>query len=76
MKRNVRIGLVLLAAVFIFTLVAGNVFAYPGIENDNCSRSTCHDSPTGMSITTVSAIDVAPGETFQVDVVATGLGTD
>ncbi|TFG95372.1 hypothetical protein E4H12_13385, partial [Candidatus Thorarchaeota archaeon] len=76
MKHKARIGIVVLAAVIVFTLVAGNVFAFSNVENDNCSKSGCHDSLTGMSITTVSTIDVAPGETFQVDVVATGLGTD
>ncbi len=70
MKQNVRIGLVLLAATIIAMLVVGNVFASSGSESD-CS--TCHDVPTGMSITTISTIDVAPGETFQIDVVATGL---
>ena len=75
MKQKVRIGIVVFAAVIIFTLVAGNVFAFPGVE-DNCTRSGCHDEPSAMSITTVSTIDVAPGETFQIDVVASGSDTD
>jgi hypothetical protein len=70
MKQNVRIGIVLLAATIIAILVVGNVFASSDYESD-CS--TCHGDPTGMSITTISTIDVAPGETFQIDVVATGL---
>jgi len=70
MKQNVRIGLVLLAATIIVMLVAGNAFASSNYETD-CS--SCHSDPTGMSITTISTIDVAPGETFQIDVVATGL---
>ncbi len=73
MKRNVRIGLVLLAGTLIIMLVAGNVIANRDIETD-CS--TCHPDSAGMSITTISTIDVAPGETFQVDVVATGLAQD
>ena len=70
MKRNVRIGLVLLAGTLIIMLAAGNVLADRDIETD-CS--TCHPDSAGMSISTISTIDVAPGETFQVDVVATGL---
>ena len=73
MKRNVRIGLVLLAGTLIIMLVAGNVLANRDIETD-CS--TCHPDSAGMSISTISTIDVAPGETFQVDVVATGLAQD
>jgi len=73
MKRNVRIGLVLLAGTLIIMLVAGNVLANRDIETD-CS--TCHPDSAGMSINTISTIDVAPGETFQVDVVATGLAQD
>lgn len=73
MKQKVRIGIFVLAASIILMLVAGNVFASSNYELD-CS--TCHDDPTGMSITTVSTINVAPGETFQVDVVASGAGSD
>ncbi len=73
MKRNVRIGLVLLVGTLIIMLAAGNVLANRNIETD-CS--TCHPDSAGMSITTISTIDVAPGETFQVDVVATGLAQD
>ena len=70
MKQKVRIGVVLLAAAIIVMLVAGNAIANSEYESD-CS--SCHSDPTGLSITTVSTIDVAPGETFQIDVVATGL---
>jgi len=73
MKRNVRIGLVLVAATVIIMLAAGNAFAYSDREDD-CS--SCHDVPTGMSINTISSIDVDLGETFQVDVVAAGLAQD
>ncbi|MGY5879950.1 MAG: hypothetical protein RTV31_06845 [Candidatus Thorarchaeota archaeon] len=75
MNQKIRIGVVLLVATLIVMLVAGNAFAYPNLET-NCSSSGCHDEVTGMSITTVSTIDVAPGEIFQVDVVATGAGSD
>ncbi|MDH4212640.1 MAG: hypothetical protein OEV85_01865 [Candidatus Thorarchaeota archaeon] len=73
MKRKVRIGLVLVAAIVIIMLAAGNAFAHSEYEVD-CS--TCHDVSSGMSITTVSTINTGPGETFQVDVVATGLAQD
>ncbi|MFW9844320.1 MAG: hypothetical protein ACFFEV_07080, partial [Candidatus Thorarchaeota archaeon] len=63
MKQNVRVGLVLLAATILVMLVAGNVFAFSSYEQD-CS--TCHSDPSGMTISTISTIDVAPGETFQV----------
>ncbi|MGY5858673.1 MAG: hypothetical protein RTU63_04835 [Candidatus Thorarchaeota archaeon] len=73
MKRNVRIGLVLLAGALIIMLAAGNVIANRDYEVD-CS--TCHSDPSGMSITTISTISVSAGETFQIDVVATGLAQD
>ncbi|MHA1963435.1 MAG: hypothetical protein ACW97G_02515 [Candidatus Thorarchaeota archaeon] len=73
MKRNVRIGLVIFAAAIIVMFAASNVLADRDREVD-CS--TCHGDPTGMSISTISTIDVGPGETFQVDVVATGLAQD
>lgn len=73
MKRNVKIGLGILAVTIVVMLVAGNAFAYPDYET-NCS--TCHSDPTGMSISTNSSITVAPGETFELDVVATGLSQD
>ncbi|MHA1135814.1 MAG: hypothetical protein ACTSSE_04940 [Candidatus Thorarchaeota archaeon] len=73
MKQKVRIGIVVLAATIILMLVAGNVFANSDVESD-CS--SCHGDATGMSITTISTIEVAPGETFQIDVVATGLAQD
>jgi len=56
-------------------LVAGNAIAFSNVE-DNCTKPGCHDVATSMSITTISAIDVAPGETFQIDVVASGLDSD
>ncbi|MBY8997337.1 MAG: hypothetical protein KGD60_06380 [Candidatus Thorarchaeota archaeon] len=74
MKRNVRIGLVIFSATIIIMLAAGNVLANSDRE-DNCT-SSCHNDPTGMSISTISTIDVGPGETFQIDVVATGLAQD
>lgn len=73
MKRNVRIGLVIVAALVIVLLAASNAYAYPSYES-NCA--SCHDDPTGMTISAVSSIDVEPGATFQVDVVATGLSQD
>ncbi|MHA1862805.1 MAG: hypothetical protein ACTSWA_03470 [Candidatus Thorarchaeota archaeon] len=73
MKRNVKIGLVLLAFTGIIMLAAGNVLANTFVETE-CS--SCHGDSTGLSITTISTIDVAPGETFQLDVVATGLAQD
>lgn len=75
MKQKAKIGFVLLAATILVLLAAGNAIAFPNVE-DNCSKASCHDQTTGMSITTVSTIDVAPGETFQVDVVASGAGSD
>ncbi len=73
MKRNIKIGLVFVAATLLIMLAAGNVLARSYYEED-CS--SCHNVSTGMSITTVSTIDTSPGETFQVDVVATGLAQD
>jgi len=75
MKQKVRIGIVVFAAAIILMLVAGNTIAFPG-EEDNCTKPGCHDDPLAMSITTVSTIDVAPGETFQIDVVASGSDSD
>ena len=69
MKRNVRIGLVIVAALVIVMLAASNAYASSDYETD-CS--VCHNDPTGMTITTVSSINVEPGASFQVDVVATG----
>ncbi len=71
MKRSVRIGLVIFAATIIVLLAASNVYANRDAES-NCS-STCHNDSTGLSISTISSIDVAPGETFQIEVTATGL---
>jgi hypothetical protein len=71
MKKNVKYGVVLLAAVIIMVVV-GSAFANSWREDD-CS--SCHSEPAGMSITTVLTLEVAPGETFQVDVVATGIAT-
>ena len=74
MKRNVRIGLVIFAATIILVVAAGNVLANSDRE-DNCT-SSCHNDPTGMSISAISTIDVDAGETFQIDVVATGIAQD
>jgi hypothetical protein len=73
MKRNIRIGLIVFAAALIFMVAAGNVLANRDYE---VACSGCHTDPAGMSINTVSTIEVAPGETFQVDVVASGLAQD
>ncbi|MFW9958668.1 MAG: hypothetical protein ACFFCT_11415 [Candidatus Odinarchaeota archaeon] len=73
MKRNVRIGLVILAALVIIMLAGSNAYAYSDYEADCTS---CHDDPSGLTINTISSIDVEPGETFQVDVSATGLSQD
>ena len=73
MKRNVRIGLVVFAATILVVLGAGNVLANREVES-NCVG--CHNDPTGLTITMASSIDVAPGETFQLDVTATGLSQD
>ncbi|MFX1606402.1 MAG: hypothetical protein ACFFDD_10885 [Promethearchaeota archaeon] len=69
MRRNVKIGLVVFAAAIIFIVAASNVIAYPYREDD-CSP--CHGTSSGLSITTNSSIEVSPGETFELDVVATG----
>ncbi|MFW9794251.1 MAG: hypothetical protein ACFFEE_08115 [Candidatus Thorarchaeota archaeon] len=76
MKRNVRIGLVLLAAIMLLVLAAGNVIAHQYYESSCSTGETCHDDPSGLSITMASSIDVATGETFQLDVTATGLSSD
>ncbi len=73
MKRNVRIGLVIFAAAIIVMFAASNVLADRDREVD-CS--TCHGDPAGMSISAISTIDVDAGETFQIDVVATGIAQD
>jgi hypothetical protein len=73
MRRNVRIGLVIFAATIIIMLAAGNALAFPD-EEDSCLG--CHGDSAGMTINTVSTIDVAPEETFQIDVVATGEAQD
>lgn len=73
MKRDVRIGLVVLATTLLLVLGAGNVLANREVES-NCVG--CHNDPTGLTITMVSSIDVAPGETFQLDVTASGLTQD
>jgi len=75
MKRNVKIGLVVFAATILIVLAAGNVIAVRNSES-NCATSSCHDDPTGLSITMASTIDVDPGETFDLDVTATGLASD
>jgi len=70
MNKKARVGLFLTAALVVMMLFASNVFAQPDYES-NCS--SCHDNPAGMSITAISSIEVAPGEEFQVDVVAQGV---
>ena len=72
MKRNVKIGLVVLAATLLLVLGAGNVLANRSVES-SCANVLCHDDPTGLTLTMTSTIEVAPGETFQLDVTATGL---
>lgn len=74
-KRKVKIGLVFVAATILLILVAGNVVATRTSES-NCGNSGCHDDPTGLSITMDSSIDVEPGETFQLDVTASGQASD
>jgi hypothetical protein len=73
MRRNIKIGLVIFAATIVIMMAAGNALAYPNYE-DACSD--CHDDPSDMTISTISTIDVAPSETFQIDVVATGTAQD
>jgi hypothetical protein len=75
MKRNFKIGLVLLAATMLLVLAAGNVIA-PRTSESGCDTTGCHDDPTGLTITMDSSIDVAPGENFQLDITATGLSQD
>jgi len=75
MRRNVRIGLVIFVAVAIIMFAASNVLAFPS-EEEGCSRSPCHTNSAGLSISSISAIDVAPGENFQVEVTASGLSQD
>jgi hypothetical protein len=75
MKQNVKIGLVVFAATILIVLAAGNVIAFPNSES-NCATASCHDDPSGLSITMASTIDVTPGETFDLDVTATGLASD
>ncbi|MFW9961285.1 MAG: hypothetical protein ACFFDV_09715 [Candidatus Thorarchaeota archaeon] len=75
MKRNVRIGLVIVAAMVIVLLAGSSAYASSTYET-SCSTPSCHDDPTGMTINTISSIDVEPGETFLVGVVATGLSQD
>jgi hypothetical protein len=73
MKRSVRIGLVIFAVAILIMLAAGNVLANSSSES-NCS--SCHNDPTGLSISTITSIDVAPSETFQIEVTATGQSED
>jgi len=69
MKRNTKIGL-LLVSVFLLVLVASNnVLASRSFQND-CS--SCHSDATGISITMAATMTVDAGETFQLDVQATG----
>ena len=72
MNQKAKVGLFLIAALIVTMLFVGNVFATQSSES-NCSTTNCHDDPTGMSITTLSTIEVAPGEEFEVDVVAQGV---
>jgi hypothetical protein len=76
MKQNVRIGLVLLAATMLLVLAAGNALATRDVESSCSTGASCHTDPSGLSITMASSIDVTPGETFQLDVTATGLASD
>ncbi|MFW9810501.1 MAG: hypothetical protein ACFFE6_14075 [Candidatus Thorarchaeota archaeon] len=73
MKRNVKIGLVVLAVTVLLVFGAVNVFANRDVES-NCGG--CHSDPTGITLTMASSIDVEPGETFQLDVTASGLSQD
>lgn len=75
MRRNVKIGLVVFAAVIIVMFAASNALAFPS-EEEGCARSPCHTDSTGLSINIISTIEVAPGETFQVEVTASGLAQD
>jgi len=70
MRRNVKIGLVVFAATIIIMLAVGNVIAFPESET---ACTDCHFDATGLSINTNSSIEVAPGETFELEVIATGI---
>ncbi|MHA2047287.1 MAG: hypothetical protein ACW99G_21055 [Candidatus Thorarchaeota archaeon] len=73
MKRNVKIGLFVFATLVLLLIGAGNVLADREVES-NCGG--CHDNPNGITISMASSIDVEPGETFQLDVTASGLSQD
>lgn len=76
MKRKVRIGLVIVAAMVIILLAGSSAYASSTYETTCSTSPTCHYDPTGLTINTISSIDVEPGESFQVDVSATGLSQD
>jgi hypothetical protein len=73
MKQNTKISLVLVATFLLILLASGNVLASRSSVTD-CS--SCHNDPSGITITAVSSIDVDAGETFQLDVEATGRATE
>jgi hypothetical protein len=73
MKKSVRVGLSLFAVAIIILLAAGVAFAYPYNES-NCA--SCHSDPTGISISANSTVNVTLGETFGLEVIASGTSQD
>ena len=71
MKRNTKIGLLLVSAFLLLLVASNNVLASRTYEVD-CSSSSCHNDASGISITLPTSLDVDAGETFQLDVQATG----
>ncbi|MFW9974669.1 MAG: hypothetical protein ACFFDQ_05370 [Candidatus Thorarchaeota archaeon] len=76
MRHRFKVALVVFASVILIMVAAGNVLANRSSESSCSSLETCHNDPTGLSISTISSVDVAPSETFQVEVTAAGLSQD
>jgi hypothetical protein len=69
MNRRTKIGIILASVFLLVLLVSGNVMAHP---TDQTDCSVCHSTTTGIAITAVSSLDVDAGQTFQLDVQASG----
>ena len=71
MNRRTKIGIVLASVFLLVVLASGHAMANPALQS-NCGSSGCHTDPSGITITATSSIDVDSGQTFQLDVQATG----
>ena len=73
MKRQVQFSIIVSFVAVLLILSISNVIASPGNSND-CSTSSCHNDPTGITITlSETSFNVDASSTFNLNVQVEGI---